>query len=44
MKKYYWVCKRKDGSIAEGFYSVARRMFGRLFLGETFIKVGVWHD
>ena len=42
MKKYYWQMKRKDGSLVEGKFSLARRVFGRLVLGETYTKLGEW--
>lgn len=44
MKKYYWECMNEDGSRSEGYFSLYRRVIGRLFLGEEFIKIGLWHE
>lgn len=42
MKTYYWQMKRKNGSLVEGKFSLARRLFGRAFLGEKYTKLGDW--
>lgn len=44
MNKYYWQCKRKNGSLSEGSYSFLRRQWGRLFKGEKFTKIALWVD
>lgn len=35
---YGWICEKKSGVRAEGGYSLARRIIGRVFLGERFIR------
>jgi hypothetical protein len=40
---YQWARQTRRGSWAEGGYSLLRRWFGRLFLGEKFIRIR-WKD
>jgi len=42
MKTYYWQMKRKNGSLVEGKFSFARRLIGRVFLGESYQVIGDW--
>ena len=42
MKTYYWHLTKRDGSQAEGKFSLARRVFGRVFLGEKYRIIGGW--
>lgn len=44
MKTMYWKRTNKNGSLAEGKYTLARRIFGRIFLGERYQVIGVWHE
>jgi len=36
---YSWQVTKRDGCIGEGGSSLARRAFGRVFLGETYKKI-----
>jgi hypothetical protein len=36
---YGWKRVKRNGSTAEGGYSIARRLIGRAFLGERFIRL-----
>ncbi len=42
MKTYYWLRLNKNGTRSEGKYTTARRVFGRVFLGETYQVIGEW--
>jgi hypothetical protein len=42
MKTYYWQMKRKNGVLVEGKFTLVRRVFGRVFLGESYTKIGNW--
>ena len=42
MKTYYWTVTSKSGNVSEGKYTMARRIFGRVLLGEKFSKGGEW--
>jgi len=44
MKTYYWLMIRKNGSHVEGKFSLVRRVFGRVFLGETYQVIGDWKN
>jgi len=44
VKTYYWSMVRKNGFKVEGKFSLVRRVFGRVFLGETYKVIGEWKD
>ena len=44
MKTYYWQMRRKNGSLVEGRFSLARRVFGRMLLGEKYWKIGPFYQ
>ena len=43
-KSYYWVREKKNGKLSEGRYSFSRRVFGRVFIGGKFTKIGEWME
>lgn len=44
MKTYCWQMKRKSGALVEGKFNLVRRVFGRVFLGETYRTIGDWYE
>jgi hypothetical protein len=40
--KYTYRRTNKDGSHAEGGFSEARMLWGKLFLGETYVKLNIF--
>lgn len=42
--RFYWVKINSNGEVSEGNIIFLRRVFGRIFLGERFKKIGLWYD